>query len=70
MSKTTTPIYAELITEAKRRTKRDSPERRSLTDMDEQTRPKKIAARTAARQTIGPGGVAELTRSKRMEVLA
>lgn len=36
-----TPIYRDLITEAKRRTKRDSPERRRLTALDEDTRPKR-----------------------------
>lgn len=48
-----TPIYREAIIEAKRRTKRDSPERRELTLMDERTRPKKVTPGLAERQTIG-----------------
>jgi len=48
-----TPIYREAITEAKRRTKRHSPERRDLALMDERTRPKKVAPSLAERQTIG-----------------
>lgn len=39
---TDTPIYQDLIREAKRRTKRDSPERLDLTRMDEATRPEHI----------------------------
>lgn len=35
-----TPIYREALIEAKRRTKRDSPERRDLALMDAQTEPK------------------------------
>lgn len=50
---TDTPIYRELITEAKRRTKRDSPERRRLTQLDEDTRPPEVDAGLAERQTIG-----------------
>ena len=34
-----TPIYVEAIREAKRRTRRHSPERRTLTLMDAQTEP-------------------------------
>ena len=45
-----TPIYVEAIREAKRRTRRHSPERRDLTLMDAQTEPKgetDLAAPTA-----------------------
>lgn len=51
-----TPIYTEMITEAKRRTKRHSPERRRLTLMDEVTRPLKVTSGLAERQTIGIHG--------------
>ena len=34
-----TPIYIEALREAKRRTKRDSPERRTLEAMDRDTTP-------------------------------
>lgn len=44
---TDTPIYVEAITEAKRRTKRHSPERRELTLMDAQTEPQHITDLTA-----------------------
>lgn len=36
---TDTPIYVEAIREAKRRTRRHSPERRRLEELDERTRP-------------------------------
>ena len=35
-----TPIYIEALREAKRRTKRNSPERKTLDDMDQETTPK------------------------------
>lgn len=54
--RTETPLYVETLIEAKRRTKRHSPERRELALMDEQTRPKKVAPGLAERQTIGPDG--------------
>lgn len=51
--RTETPLYVETLIEAKRRTKRDSPERRELALMDERTRPKKVTVEIAERQTIG-----------------
>ena len=36
-----TPIYTEALREAKRRTRKDSPERRDLILMDERTAPKR-----------------------------
>lgn len=38
--RTETPIYVETLIEAKRRTKRHSPERKDLALMDERTRPR------------------------------
>lgn len=51
-----TPIYTEMIIEAKRRTKRDSPERAALTEMDERTRPKLVTTGTYARLTFDAQG--------------
>lgn len=39
MSAAETPIYVEAIREAKRRTRRHSPERAALTEMDARTEP-------------------------------
>lgn len=42
-----TPIYIEALREAKRRTKRNSPERKRLEDMDRDTTPAPYWVRTS-----------------------
>ena len=49
-----TPIYTEALREAKRRTRKDSPERRALVEMDERTTPAPVGRASGPPRAPGP----------------